>query len=52
MVIDPVCQMEINEETPQHRSEYEGKTYYFCAAGCKKTFDENPQMFLSKGDKS
>ncbi len=52
MVIDPVCHMEINEETAQHRTEYDGKTYYFCAAGCKQAFDENPQMILSKEGQS
>ena len=27
-------------------SEYQGKTYYFCAASCKRKFDENPEKYL------
>jgi YHS domain-containing protein len=27
---------------------YEGKTYYFCCAGCEKKFQENPQKYLKK----
>jgi Cu+-exporting ATPase len=26
-------------------STYQGKTYYFCATGCKKAFDENPEKY-------
>jgi Cu+-exporting ATPase len=29
-------------------SSYQGKTYYFCAAGCKKKFDQNPAQYASK----
>jgi YHS domain-containing protein len=47
MAIDPVCGMEVDESTAQWTSEYEGKTYYFCALGCKRTFDKEPDKFLS-----
>lgn len=30
-VIDPVCKMELGEKEAKFRSEYKGKTYYFCA---------------------
>jgi len=43
MAKDPVCHMEVDEKTAQYKSEYKGKTYYFCALGCKKAFDENPE---------
>lgn len=49
MSIDPVCKMEVKEKTAAAKSEYKGKTYYFCAVGCKKAFDKNPDKFL-KGD--
>jgi len=26
---------------------YRGTTYYFCAPGCKATFDENPDAYAS-----
>nr|MDO8077203.1 heavy metal translocating P-type ATPase [Candidatus Freyarchaeota archaeon] len=44
--IDPVCKMEVDEKTAKWKSEYKGKTYYFCAPGCKKSFDENPEKYL------
>lgn len=47
MAIDPVCKMEVDEKTAPAKSEYNGKTYYFCAPGCKKSFDEDPARYLS-----
>ena len=47
MAIDPVCKMEVDERNPAATSEYQGKTYYFCAPGCKRAFDENPAEFLT-----
>jgi YHS domain-containing protein len=48
MVTDPVCKMQIDEKTAVGKSEHEGKTYYFCAVGCKKRFDENPQKYTAQ----
>ena len=45
MVTDPVCKMQIDEKTAAGKSEYSGKTYYFCAQSCKAKFDANPQQF-------
>ena len=50
MVIDPVCEMEIDPKTAAGKSEYQGKTYYFCSLGCKKAFDKEPQKYISKSD--
>jgi YHS domain-containing protein len=49
MPTDPVCHMEVDEKTAAAKSTYKSKTYYFCAIGCKKTFDKDPERFL-KGD--
>jgi len=46
MAIDPVCKMEVDEDTAEFKSDYNGTTYFFCAPGCKKAFDENPDNFL------
>ena len=46
MVTDPVCKMIIDESKAAGKSEYQGKTYYFCAPGCKKQFDEHPQEYV------
>ncbi|MEM2839755.1 MAG: YHS domain-containing protein [Thermoplasmata archaeon] len=44
--IDPVCKMKVEPARAAATSVYEGKTYYFCAVGCKKMFDKNPKKYL------
>jgi Cu+-exporting ATPase len=44
--IDPVCKMEVDIESAQWKSEFQGKTYYFCAPGCKVSFEKDPKKFL------
>lgn len=51
MAIDPVCKMEVEEKTAQFKSNYQGQTYYFCAPGCMKAFEENAEKFLGKEEK-
>jgi YHS domain-containing protein len=46
MAIDPICKMTVDEKTAKLKSEYKGKTYYFCAPGCKKAFEGNPEKYL------
>ncbi len=48
MALDPVCKMIVDEKTAKLKSEYKGKTYYFCAPGCKKAFDVAPEKYLGK----
>jgi len=46
--IDPVCKMEVDPRNPPGGStEYQGVTYYFCAPGCKRHFEEDPQKYLA-----
>ncbi len=52
MAKDPVCRMECDEKTAVATSEYEGKTYYFCAVGCKKAFDTEPEKYLKGAEKA
>ena len=44
-VIDPVCKMEIDEKTSQHKSKVEGKDVYFCCPNCKAIFDKQPSKY-------
>ncbi|MFQ5769994.1 MAG: YHS domain-containing protein [bacterium] len=44
--IDPVCGMQVDVKKAEASSEYEGKTYYFCAKGCREAFDKDPEKFL------
>ena len=46
MAIDPVCNMEVDEKTAKFKTDYQGKTYYFCAPGCKKQFEKDPGKYL------
>ncbi len=48
MAIDPVCNMEVDESTAAAKSQYKGKTYYFCCQHCKMAFDKEPEKYLSK----
>jgi Cu+-exporting ATPase len=50
MAVDPVCGMEVNEKKTAATYEYKGRTYYFCAVGCKDKFIKNPEKFV-KGEK-
>lgn len=46
MAIDPVCKMTVDEKTAKFFSVYKGKTYYFCAPGCKRMFEQNPDQYI------
>jgi YHS domain-containing protein len=46
MAKDPVCNMDVDEKNAPATADYKGKTYYFCAPGCKKAFLENPDKYL------
>jgi Cu2+-exporting ATPase len=48
MAIDPVCGMQVDEKKTPHSTTYNGKTYYFCSAGCRSRFEASPEEFLSK----
>ncbi len=43
--MDPICKMEVDEKSAKWKSVYKGKTYYFCAPGCKKKFDSDPEKY-------
>jgi YHS domain-containing protein len=46
METDPVCKMKVDPKNAPATSTYQGKVYYFCSAGCKKEFDQEPQKFI------
>jgi Cu+-exporting ATPase len=51
MAIDPVCKMNVDENKEGAKYDYKGKTYYFCAVGCKDAFSKDPEKFLKKREK-
>jgi xanthine dehydrogenase accessory factor len=47
LLIDPVCGMTVSaDSSPPVR--YEGADYYFCCAGCRQAFEENPDAYTRK----
>jgi YHS domain-containing protein len=47
--VDPVCGMTVDPEHARGAgltAVHEGKTYYFCARGCKLDFEEDPEKYL------
>ncbi|MEM2118630.1 MAG: YHS domain-containing protein [Candidatus Bathyarchaeia archaeon] len=51
MAKDPVCGMTVDEKTAKIKSDYMGKTYYFCNQSCKTAFDKNPAKYVNKQSK-
>ena len=45
MATDVVCKMQVDEKTAKWKSEYKGKTYYFCNPTCKQKFDKEPEKY-------
>ena len=43
---DPVCGMTVDRFKTPHRTVVNGKTVYFCGAGCKAKFDADPDAYL------
>lgn len=50
MAIDPVCGMQVDEKSAAATYEYQGKTYYFCAPGCKAAFAKEPEKYLHQSE--
>lgn len=46
VVIDPICDMEVDPETAAAEYEYGGEMFYFCAIGCKRRFEKDPERYL------
>ncbi len=48
MAIDPVCRMEVDEETAAGHTEYDGKDYYFCSKACEQKFESGPGHYIEE----
>lgn len=42
---DPVCGMQVDPGKAAGRAEHQGKSYFFCSAGCKAKFEKNPGQY-------
>jgi YHS domain-containing protein len=45
---DPVCDMMVDVTTAKLASDYHGEKVYFCAVGCKRAFDKDPERYLAR----
>lgn len=48
MAKDPVCGMQVSEQAAAEKTDYQGRTYYFCSPACKAAFDRNPEKYATK----
>jgi xanthine dehydrogenase accessory factor len=43
--IDPICGMAVAVATAHHRAVHQGRTFYFCSAGCQAKFEADPVAY-------
>ena len=43
---DVVCGMQVDPAKAAATTQYNGKTYYFCAKACKTKFDADPAKYV------
>jgi xanthine dehydrogenase accessory factor len=46
--VDPVCGMTVMAGPAGRPLEHEGVTYYFCQAGCRREFEQDPAAYVKK----
>jgi xanthine dehydrogenase accessory factor len=44
---DPICGMTVEVTTARHRSDWAGRSVYFCCQHCKETFEADPARYAS-----
>lgn len=47
LVEDPVCKMRLSPKTASYACTHDRHKYYFCASGCLKVFEKNPEKFVT-----
>lgn len=44
---DPICGMTVDKSKARYKTDFQEKTFYFCCAGCKQTFEQAPQRYAA-----
>ena len=44
--VDPVCGMTVTADRTGLPLDYQGSTYYFCQAGCRRAFESDPAAYV------
>jgi YHS domain-containing protein len=45
---DPVCGMTVTAGPSGRPLDHDGRAYYFCSAGCRRTFETDPAAYLNR----
>jgi YHS domain-containing protein len=45
---DVVCGEQVDENTTTNRSDYNGKTFYFCSPACQTKFGQRPEAYANR----
>jgi xanthine dehydrogenase accessory factor len=45
--VDPVCGMTVDVADARYRTVHDGRTYYFCSAGCLESFESDPARYVT-----
>ena len=46
--VDPVCGMAVEVTSARHVVEHGGTLYYFCCAGCRRAFEQEPEKYAAR----
>jgi xanthine dehydrogenase accessory factor len=46
--VDPVCGMAVEVASARHVVEHGGTLYYFCCAGCRGVFEQEPEKYAAR----
>jgi len=49
---DPVCGMELRPGQEGASITYQGRTYHFCSAECKREFERKPKDYMTAAAQS
>jgi xanthine dehydrogenase accessory factor len=42
---DPICGMTVDTARARHSADFAGRRFFFCCAGCKQAFDQQPEKY-------
>jgi len=46
--VDPVCGMTVTADASGRPLQHDGVTYYFCSAGCRRAFENDPAAYVKR----
>jgi YHS domain-containing protein len=46
-VVDPVCGMTVDPARSPHRTEHDGRSWWFCSESCLASFEKDPGSYTA-----